>query len=165
MNDMLSHLLTLKAETRGYWAERILAELEYAVRLSRGAGRQHDALIRTAIESLAAQQASMGGITRDVVEETEAKIQALAEEAKGYTLLCAAHAHIDMNWLWRFDETVAVTLDTFRTMLTLMTEYPGFIFSQSQAAVYRIVEEHDPEMFKAAIRANSLDVVSSLMLA
>jgi alpha-mannosidase len=148
MNDMLSHLLTLKAETRGYWAERILAELEFAVRLSRGAGRQHDALIRTAIESLAAQQASMGGITRDVVEETEAKIQALAEEAKGYTLLCAAHAHIDMNWLWRFDETVAVTLDTFRTMLTLMTEYPGFIFSQSQAAVYRIVEEHDPEMLK-----------------
>ncbi len=53
-----------------------------------------------------------------------------------------------MNWMWRFDETVAITLDTFRTMLTLMTEYPAFTFSQSQASVYRIVEEHDPEMLK-----------------
>ncbi len=148
MNDMLAHLFSLKTETRGYWAERIVAELEYAVHLSRGAGRRHDALIRAAIESLASAQSSLGAITRDIVEETEAKLANVAEEAKSLTILCPAHAHIDMNWLWRFDETVAVTLDTFRTMLTLMTEYPGFTFSQSQAAVYRVVEEYDPEMLK-----------------
>ncbi len=33
-------------------------------------------------------------------------------------------------------------------MLDLMNEYPGFTFSQSQASVYRIVEEHDPELLK-----------------
>ena len=145
---MISHLLTLKAETRGYWAERIVAELEYAVNLSRSLGRKHDALLRATIESLAAQHSLMGALTRETVEETEAKLQSVAAEAKGYTILCIAHAHIDMNWMWRFDETVAVALDTFRTMLTLMTEYPGFTFSQSQAAVYRIVEEHDPDMLK-----------------
>jgi alpha-mannosidase len=148
MNDMISHLLTLKAETRGYWAERIVAELEYAVNLSRSQGRKHDALLRATIESLAAQSSLMGALTRETVEETEAKLQSIAAEAKTHTILCVAHAHIDMNWMWRFDETVAVTLDTFRTMLTLMTEYPGFTFSQSQAAVYRIVEEHDPDMLK-----------------
>jgi alpha-mannosidase len=148
MNDMIAHLLSLKADGKGYWAERIVAELEYAVKLSRSAGRAHDALLRAAIESLADLADGMGAITRETVEETEAKLQGMAAEAKGLTLLCAAHAHIDMNWLWRFDETVAVTLDTFRTMLTLLTEYPGFTFSQSQAAVYRIVEEHDPEMLK-----------------
>jgi alpha-mannosidase len=148
MNDSIAHLLALKAETRGYWAERIVAELEYAVKLTRAAGRKDDALVRAAIESLAASQASAGAITRETVEETEEKLQALSAEAKGFTILCAAHAHIDMNWLWRFDETVAVALDTFRTMLTLMTEYPAYTFSQSQASVYRIVEEHDPDMLK-----------------
>ena len=148
MNDSIAHLLALKSETKGYWAERIIAELEYAVKLSRAAGRTHDALLRAAIESLAATQASAGALTRETVEETEAKLQSLSAEAKGFTVLCAAHAHIDMNWLWRFDETVSITLDTFRTMLTLMTEYPAFTFSQSQASVYRIVEEHDPEMLR-----------------
>ena len=35
-------------------------------------------------------------------------------------MICVAHAHIDMNWMWRWDETVAITLDTFRTMLDLI---------------------------------------------
>jgi alpha-mannosidase len=148
MDDSISHLLTLKAETKGYWAERIIAELAYAVKLSRATGRTHDAILRAAIESLAATQAATGAITRETAEETEEKLQAMSAEAKSYTVLCAAHAHIDMNWMWRFDETVAITLDTFRTMLTLMTEYPAFTFSQSQASVYRIVEDHDPEMLK-----------------
>jgi alpha-mannosidase len=148
MNDMISHLLGLKSELKGYWAERILSELQYAVKLSRAGGRAHDALLRTAIESLAAQQAAAGAVTRETVEETESKLQPLAAEAKSFTVLCPSHAHIDMNWMWRFDETVAVTLETFRTMLALMNEYPAFTFSQSQASVYRIVEEYDPDMLK-----------------
>jgi alpha-mannosidase len=148
MNDMISHLLTLKAETKGYWAQRIVAELEYAVKLSHAAGRKHDALLRSSIESLAAQQAAFGALTRETAEETEGKLQSMFAEAKTLTVLCPAHAHIDMNWMWRFDETVAITLDTMRTMLTLMTEYPAFAFSQSQASVYRIVEQYDPDMLK-----------------
>jgi alpha-mannosidase len=148
MNDMISHLLTLRSETKGYWAERILSELEYAVALSRTHGNGHDALLRTTIESIAAEHAQEGALTRETVEEVETRLHPLGKQAKSLTLLCPAHAHIDMNWLWRFDETVAVTLDTFRTMLTLMTEYPAFTFSQSQASAYRIVQEHDPEMLK-----------------
>jgi alpha-mannosidase len=148
MNDMISHLLTLRNDARGYWAGRILSELEYAVSMSRASGRAHEALLRTTIESIASEHATEGALTRETVEETEARLQPLAEQAKSITLLCAAHAHVDMNWLWRFDETVAVTLDTFRTILTLMTEYPAFTFSQSQASAYRIVEEHDLEMLK-----------------
>ncbi len=148
MNDMISHLVSLRQETKGYWAERMLSELEYAVAVSRASGRAHDALLRTTIESIAAEHAAEGALTRETVEETEARLQPLAAPAKSITIVCPAHAHIDMNWQWRFDETVAVTLDTFRTILTLMTEYPAFTFSQSQASAYRIVEEHDPEMLK-----------------
>jgi len=148
MNDMISHLLTLRNETKGYWAERILSELEYAVAMSRASGSAYDSLLRTIIESIAAEHDAEGALSRETAEETEARLQPLAAQAKSTTLLCPAHAHIDMNWLWRFDETVGITLDTFRTVLTLMTEYPAFTFSQSQASAYRIVEEHDPEMLK-----------------
>jgi alpha-mannosidase len=148
MNDMISHLVSMRNETKGYWAERLLSELEYAIAVSRTSGHVHDALLRTIIESLAAEHLLQGALTRETVLETESRLHVLSALAKSVTIICPAHAHIDMNWLWRFDETVAVTLDTFRTILTLMTEYPAFTFSQSQASTYRIVEEYDPEMLK-----------------
>ncbi|NLG48543.1 MAG: hypothetical protein GX552_00360 [Chloroflexi bacterium] len=39
-----------------------------------------------------------------------------------------------------------VTVDTFRTMLDLLEEFPEFHFSQSQASVYAIVEKYAPEL-------------------
>lgn len=148
MNEMIAQLGRLKARSAGYWADRIAAELDYATRLSRIQGRKHDALLRSVIAALVTEADEAGAVTREIVEETEGKLAPLAAEAKGFTLLCAAHAHIDMNWMWRYDETVSVTLDTFRTMLDLLDEYPAFTFSQSQASVYRIVEEHDPDLLK-----------------
>jgi alpha-mannosidase len=148
MNEMIGQLGRLKARARGYWADRVIAELEYATGLSKVEGRRHDALLRSAIASLESLADEAGAVTREIVEEIEGKLAPLAAEAKGFTLGCAAHAHIDMNWLWRYDETVSLTLDTFRTMLDLMNEYPGFTFSQSQASVYRIVEDHDPDLLK-----------------
>jgi alpha-mannosidase len=68
--------------------------------------------------------------------------------AKGYTLHCVGHAHIDMNWMWSWPETVAVTNDSFLTVLRLMEEYPEFRFSQSQASVYAILERHNPSLLK-----------------
>ena len=56
--------------------------------------------------------------------------------------------HIDMNWMWGFQETAALTVDTFRTMLELMERYPDFTFSQSQASVYHILETYYPAMLE-----------------
>ncbi|MBF0244946.1 MAG: hypothetical protein HQL31_06700, partial [Planctomycetes bacterium] len=86
---------------------------------------------------------------REAVRATEGILAPLVETAKSYTVLCVGHAHIDMNWMWSWPETVAVTMDTFRTVLRLMVEFPEFIFSQSQASCYAIVERHDPEMLDA----------------
>jgi len=79
-------------------------------------------------------------------------------------VLCASHAHIDMNWMWGFQETVAAALATFRTVLGFMDEYPGFTFSQSQASVYKIVEQYDPQMMeeiKARIREGRWEVTAT----
>ncbi len=88
----------------------------------------------------------------ELVARVEAALAPLAEAAKAHRLYLAGHAHIDMNWMWSWPETVAVTLDTFDTMLTLLEEFPEFHFSQSQASVYAIVEKYAPELMPRIAR-------------
>ncbi|NLA58017.1 MAG: alpha-mannosidase [Firmicutes bacterium] len=142
----LAHLQQSKAEN--YWAERIIAQLEYGYQLSKVDGNAYDDLLASVVDYLLTQQKEAGTITRAAAEEAENRLRELSQRAKSYRLICVAHAHIDMNWMWRWDETVAITLDTFRTMLDLMEEYPGFRFSQSQASVYKIVEDYAPHMLE-----------------
>lgn len=135
-----------KGQPTEYWRERILSQLEYALTLSKVRDHQYDPIIASAITLLETKQSEEAAITKQVVLDAEKIIECLASDAKSFHMICASHAHIDMNWMWRWDETVSVTIDTFRTMLDLMKEYPDFRFSQSQASVYRIIEEYAPEM-------------------
>jgi len=136
----------LKPLSGSYWGTRITSQIEYANELSKLAGGAHDGVVDQVITFLAVRSQLDGAITQETAQQAEKMLASLSNEAKSYRLLCAAHAHIDMNWMWRWDETVAITLDTFRTMLQLMDEYPQFKFSQSQASVYQIVETYAPEM-------------------
>ena len=82
------------------------------------------------------------------VAVAEAILAPIGKVAKTYTIHCVGHGHIDMNWMWSWPETVAITLDTFSTVLRLMDEYPDFTFSQSQASTYAIVEKYNPELLQ-----------------
>jgi alpha-mannosidase len=63
------------------------------------------------------------------------------------------HAHIDLSWLWRWEETVHdVAVQTFVGTLDRMAKTPGLTFAQSQAAIYEAIEKDYPELF-AAIRS------------
>ncbi|MDR0601224.1 MAG: hypothetical protein LBG42_02480, partial [Treponema sp.] len=126
---------------------RLYAELRFLSALSDSRGGAYDSPVGDAAGRLAAL-IERGGLSGRAVEETEALLLPLAAEAKSFEFRCIAHAHIDMNWMWGYNETVSVTLATMRTMLDMMNEYPGFTFSQSQASVYRIVEQFDPAMFE-----------------
>ena len=90
-------------------------------------------------------------LTNSVCKKAEEALLPLSAAAKEYEVIFASHAHIDMNWMWGWQETVAITIATFRTVLDLMREYPEFTFSQSQASVYKIIEDFAPEM-KAEIQ-------------
>src|SRR5690606_23505970 len=46
------------------------------------------------------------------------------------------HAHIDLAWLWPYDETRRKARRTFNTALRLMERFPDFVFNQSTAAYY-----------------------------
>jgi len=164
MTSKLEKLNALKNNCIGYWPERILSQLEYASKLSKEKGDRFDKLVGDTILFLDERYHVDGAITKASAQLAENMIQELSPIAKSFSMICAAHAHIDMNWMWGYAETVAVTLDTFRTMLNLMKEYPEFTFSQSQASVYKIVEENDPAMLeeiKARVKEGRWEVTAS----
>ena len=119
---------------------RILSELHFALGLSARLEGRYDAEIDAALSVLERALDEDGVITRSRAAQAEGCLAPLERDAKQYSVIYAAHAHIDMNWMWGWQETVAVTLSTFRTILNLMKEYPEFTYSQSQASVYKIVE-------------------------
>lgn len=63
-----------------------------------------------------------------------------------------ANAHLDPVWMWDWREGFNVGLTTVRTVLDLMDERPELTFIRGEAAIYRFIEETDPQTF-ARIRA------------
>src|SRR5512139_3145199 len=68
--------------------------------------------------------------------------------SRDYTAHLIGHAHIDLAWLWRWEETVHdIATNTFQGTLLQMDRLPGLTFAQSQPAVYDAVEKSYPELF------------------
>ncbi len=128
--------------------DRIIAQLKFAAKLSMEDNGRYDSIVSDTESYLLDYIGNVGAITHEAVKQAEGMLSPLASAAKEYQVLCVAHAHIDMNWMWGYEETVATTVDTFRTMLDIMDEYDQFKFSQSQASVYRIIEEYYPDMLE-----------------
>jgi alpha-mannosidase len=64
-------------------------------------------------------------------------------------LLLSGHAHIDLAWLWPYDETRRKMRRTFHTALGLMGASEDFRFNQSTAHYYAQIAEDDPELYKS----------------
>jgi len=147
-----------------YWGQRIISQLEFAKRLSEINNGEYRNIIEEVLTFINNNTIESKVISEEIALKAEEKMKLLEEKAKSYEVICAAHAHIDMNWQWRYDETVDITLETFRTVLNLMEEYKEFTFSQSQASVYEITADHDPELLeeiKKKIKENRWEVTAS----
>ena len=143
--------LRIACEKKRCEMERFLSEVEFATKLC--ATRQDKAqawqkLIRKAEGIVEAAQKDDLASLQKAVREAEKVMAPIGKVAKTYTVFCVGHAHIDMNWMWSWPETVALTNDTFSTVLKLMDEYPDFCFTQSQSSVYAIIERHNPAMLE-----------------
>ncbi len=125
---------------------RTLSQLDFAIKLSKANGGKYDDQVSKALDILETAMENDGVLTNSACAKAEEALLELSGAAKEYDIIFASHAHIDMNWMWGWQETVAVTISTFRTILNLMEEYPNYTFSQSQASVYKIVEDYAPEM-------------------
>jgi len=95
----------------------------------------------------------------DLVKEIRRARKVLSKASKTaneFKVHLIGHAHIDMNWLWPWKNTVDTVRNTFNTMVSLMERHPDLLFSQSQAVTYRIAEERFPELFEK-IKSNMKD--------
>ena len=128
------------------FVQRAVMQTAFAYRMSEAEGGRYDAVVCEAADFLLGALESEGAITKAAAQRAEEILLPLKDAAKAYTVHMIGHAHIDMNWMWPYHETVAVTLETFRTVLKLMEEFPEFTYAQSQASTYRIVEEYEPAM-------------------
>jgi alpha-mannosidase len=65
------------------------------------------------------------------------------------TASLVGHAHIDLSWLWLWEETIhQVAPETFWGTLRQMDRMPGLTFAQSQAALYEAMETAYSELFQ-----------------
>ena len=154
MSTLDSTIMKLNAVKGGKGWERLRYELRYARRVSQANDNRYEALVAQAAGEALSAAAAQGAITDETALKIEQTLMPMQDVCKKYKLMICGHAHIDMNWMWRYDETVQVTIDTFRTVLRLMDEFPQFTFSQSQASVYRIIEEFAPDMLPEIVKRN-----------
>ena len=75
-----------------------------------------------------------------------------ASQPKDYTAHVVGYAHMDMAWLWRWEESIHdIMYNTFSNQLRLMDQFPDYTFSQDQAVVLDSMEHFYPDIFKALV--------------
>jgi len=150
-----------------YELNRILYQLEFAqglCQLNPDRAGEWEKLMARALDSVAQGNITSVDALQKARAEAESMMAPIAEVAGEYTIHCVGHGHIDMNWKWDWPETVAITHDTFNTVLKLMDAYPDFCFSQSQVSTYALIEKYNPEMLErihARIKEGRWEVTAS----
>jgi alpha-mannosidase len=93
----------------------------------------------------------------------------LAEAVKSYIsefrISLVGNAHIDIAWLWRMAETMALSKNTYETVIKNMGEYPELTYAQSQAVTYDWMEKNHPDLFQAIkekVRAGRWEIVGGM---
>jgi len=80
------------------------------------------------------------------------------------TINVCAHSHLDIIYLWPIKETFRKNGRTVSNMLSLLREYPDYIYSQSQPYLYEKLQENYPDLFdevKEMIAAGRWDVIGA----
>ena len=68
---------------------------------------------------------------------------------KDYTAHVVGYAHMDMAWLWRWEESIHdIMYNTFTNQIRLMDQNPDYTFAQDQAVVLDSMEHFYPDVFK-----------------
>ncbi len=167
--ELSFHTLGQSAASVNASLERLKCEVEFARRFAELFTKEQpewERLIIKALNTVAEGLAKKGGVDPEaIVGKAEKLLAPIGKKAKDYTIHCCGHAHIDMNWLWPWPETVNVSHDTFLTADKLMEEFPEFRFSQSQASTYIAMEEYCPEVFqkiRKRVKSGQWEVTASM---
>jgi alpha-mannosidase len=81
-------------------------------------------------------------------------------------LALMGHSHLDVAWLWTYEEAARKAQRTFATAVRQLEREPAFVFSQSQPQLYAFVAERDPAFFervRTLARAGRFDASGAAM--
>ena len=137
-------------------AERALRSLDWPSDTSAYISRTSGAAMQQKIWELPELQDSPAGLSEAQSASAAAAYDELLAQLKELQkrfpqngeLLLTGHAHIDLAWLWPYDETRRKMRRTFNTALSLMERSDDFRFNQSTAQYYAQMEEDDPELLE-----------------
>ena len=102
-------------------------------------------LARTGLQAVVAQdKAALQENIQAIIDQSFTTVP----DKTDYNAHVLGHAHIDMNWLWTYSETLKSAHDSFRQVIAFMDEFPDFTFIQSQTALYAAIEKYDPGLFE-----------------
>lgn len=97
------------------------------------------------------------------LNEARQPLMPLKSITRKYQVFYVGHAHIDMNWLWTWPETIDVCKRTWASVMHLMHLFPQFCFVQSQPGAYAAIQKRFPEEFaqmQAAAKRGQWEPVS-----
>ncbi len=83
----------------------------------------------------------------ELLEKARQSLLPLASIVKGFHIYYVGHAHIDMNWLWTWPDTIDTCKRTWSSAMLLMHSFPDFNFVQSQPAAYVPIQHLYPQEF------------------
>jgi alpha-mannosidase len=115
------------------------------------------ALAATAEEQAAVQQAAvqipanLAGFDENALARMESALAPLASKAANHNVHVIGHSHIDMNWLWTWADTDNVIKRDFKSVVSLMNDYPELTFTHSQPATYEHIRQQAPELFARVV--------------
>ena len=75
-------------------------------------------------------------------------------DAGAHPLALWGHSHLDVAWLWTYEQASRRAVRTFVNALSLIEADASFTFMQSQPQLYRFVEAADPALFER-VRAHA----------
>ncbi len=143
LSDEAIKTIKAQADEKVY---RIESELAFATGFTKALNRQD--FLEIVEKALIKSKEINYKNAEEIIAKIENILAPIGEEAKKYTVHCVGHAHIDMNWMWSWPETVNAAHDTFYTIDKIMDEYPEVKFSQSQISLYKAMEDYCPEIFE-----------------
>lgn len=149
------------AATERTLLKRIVADVSGGMEAVRLTPALEPALPALATALLESSPVSIRAALRDVDRIITGEHRALARTA----VHLVSHAHIDMNWLWQWPETVHICRDTFAQAIRFMDEFPEFVFNQSQASCYEAMELEAPDVFgdiRAAVAAGRWHITGGM---
>jgi alpha-mannosidase len=106
--------------------------------------------LNRAVDLFAFEETSRAGLrasARRIRRALKPLLSARAD-ASAQTVAALGHAHIDVAWLWPLAETRRKVGRTFSTVLSLLEQYPAFVFVQSQPQLYEYARETYPGLFR-----------------